>query len=490
MSNNSSSTLIKFNVGKKFCLVNIQLLDKKNPNETLQRFLTEEDIPVYLHMPLSSFIHALAEEDRRSQCQEAEAVTSQVQCVEEARLLARTFTTNTVKWGKPPKSFPQDTGIAQISFADAYHVLCGHVETRKMLLQLERQYALAIHTLLETRARALTALQDKQQTEMQNIAQSRSEGVVQQLVNKHVGEMQALEQKWDREIKEAKELQKEEYQNFIIETYKNSNKQELNRLIAAQRKTPKVPQFGSGKQEDGISAERVETFTVYLGSQLKTLYNIKLATGDILRLCGKKTLSTQTKNYIKHTKLYSSELSAVILLTDVDVSFSSQTNREFLDICRRSTEFHFEDVEIQLAKMNIELGNQKLNSGDFFVTQHSNLAHVHVVFHIAIEKKNDAKTLNDLVLGLKNILDISSQYDIATLSLPVFFIDPSIKHLFSANHFKRRADTIIKTIRQFLMENTRSEIPLRTIQLIHPPFSEYFEDVREMLKLTFHKTMA
>jgi len=124
------------------------------------------------------------------------------------------------------------------------------------------------------------------------------------------------------------------------------------------------------------------------------------------------------------------------------------------------------------------------------VTQHSNLAHVHVVFHIAIEKKNDAKTLNDLVLGLKNILDISSQYDIATLSLPVFFIDPSIKHLFSANHFKRRADTIIKTIRQFLMENTRSEIPLRTIQLIHPPFSEYFEDVREMLKLTFHKTMA
>jgi hypothetical protein len=68
---------------------------------------------------------------------------------------------------------------------------------------------------------------------------------------------------------------------------------------------------------------------------------------------------------------------------------------DFINICNESTEFHFDDIITQLNDAKRDF-NGKMQTGDIFITRHSNLAFVHIVFHLAVEKKNS----NILVLFL------------------------------------------------------------------------------------------
>ncbi|KAJ3056484.1 hypothetical protein HDU99_007401, partial [Rhizoclosmatium hyalinum] len=53
--------------------------------------------------------------------------------------------------------------------------------------------------------------------------------------------------------------------------------------------------------------------------------------------------------------------------------------------CRQATEFHFDDVEIQIKKaMDAREGGGVVQEGDFFVTKHSNIPQVHVLFHLIV----------------------------------------------------------------------------------------------------------
>ena len=57
---------------------------------------------------------------------------------------------------------------------------------------------------------------------------------------------------------------------------------------------------------------------------------------------------------------------------------------EFLKQCRATTDFHFDDVDTQLQQIRQEAQKQPLSIGDVFITRHSNLQYVHVVFHIVV----------------------------------------------------------------------------------------------------------
>ena len=58
---------------------------------------------------------------------------------------------------------------------------------------------------------------------------------------------------------------------------------------------------------------------------------------------------------------------------------------DFFQICNNSTEFHFEDIDVQLRKVSHEMSAPK--PGDFFITRHSNLPLFHVVFHLVVDVK-------------------------------------------------------------------------------------------------------
>lgn len=142
--------------------------------------------------------------------------------------------------------------------------------------------------------------------------------------------------------------------------------------------------------------------------------------------------------------LYSNDLHGLVLIHNniIESQFSKGTYLlfwlflyvyiciGFRDTCQRSTEFHFNHIDDQLETINeikeqlkFEQGKNKgFNIGDFYITKHSNLSQVHVVFHIVTDdsiKSNDINSRHPVVLGLRNILKISCSNDITSLTIPL-----------------------------------------------------------------------
>lgn len=120
---------------------------------------------------------------------------------------------------------------------------------------------------------------------------------------------------------------------------------------------------------------------------------------------------------------------------------------EFTQICQYSTEFHFPYFEDQLdkvrdsIKINVAVmdsqgkssqaiasqsrrsgSSKNLQTGDVFITRHSNLAQVHVIFHIVTDDSLLSKEINSrhaVLLGLRNILKTACSSDITSLTIPL-----------------------------------------------------------------------
>lgn len=111
---------------------------------------------------------------------------------------------------------------------------------------------------------------------------------------------------------------------------------------------------------------------------------------------------------------------------------------EFQEICRRTTDFHFPNIDSQLEDISNtaqkHLKNQSdpnsvrnsnsalLLPGDFYMTRHSNLSQAHVIFHMVSDESlrgSDINSRHPVVLGLRNILKTACSNDITSLTIPL-----------------------------------------------------------------------
>ena len=63
-----------------------------------------------------------------------------------------------------------------------------------------------------------------------------------------------------------------------------------------------------------------------------------------------------------------------------------------------------------------------LRVGDFYVTRHSNLCEVHLVFHMISDDSvlsNNINSRHPVVMGLRNVLKTASLSDVTTVALPL-----------------------------------------------------------------------
>lgn len=64
-----------------------------------------------------------------------------------------------------------------------------------------------------------------------------------------------------------------------------------------------------------------------------------------------------------------------------------------------------------------------LQTGDVYITKHSNLAEVHILFHLIADESSlrsgDINSRHPAILGLRNILKAACSNDVTTLTLPV-----------------------------------------------------------------------
>ena len=60
--------------------------------------------------------------------------------------------------------------------------------------------------------------------------------------------------------------------------------------------------------------------------------------------------------------------------------------------------------------------------GEIYITRHSNLAEVHVVFHLVVDdsvKASNISTRNPVIVGLRNALHTAVRHSITTITIPL-----------------------------------------------------------------------
>ena len=261
---------------------------------------------------------------------------------------------------------------------------------------------------------------------------------ISQLVNRHVSDTQTLEKRWMEEINKLKRKQKENYQQFIRSLY-------LNEIVGSGLVSRGHEKVGDGLFSDLFRESprtsypsflynpiRVKDTTVlpatnkvstsqhkqfkdilahetWLGSgQQKSCFNVRLTVGDIVELCTKSFSDKEFNiNLACAENLYSNRLSAIVLphntssLADIGGVGAAPRVKQFVKACERATEYHFLPFQAQMRNVKILAARQKnttpsnqknaLKTGEFFLSHHSNLLSVHLVFHLidSLANKSD-----------------------------------------------------------------------------------------------------
>ncbi|PAV77630.1 hypothetical protein WR25_25481 isoform M [Diploscapter pachys] len=258
-----------------------------------------------------------------------------------------------------------------------------------------------------------------------------------------------------------------------------------------------------------------ESYTVYIGSQLKSMHNIRLqSTPSLVDLCKLNNSEEEQSSRLQMAmSMYSRSLSAVILLVAKDPLFHARHNTEFFKLCEQSTELHFDSLEQQLEdnaestrKANLwRMGNEgqaeeetknasdSLEIGDVYCTKHSNLHNIQVqyrsiskrilifqvAFHLVVDdilRTSDIQSRNPCLNGIRNIVRLSARLGITTLYIPLLLIGQPSEATTVAWCLKR-AEMMFKCVKGFLIEvSIRHLINNEKLKLIlSHTSSQYFQ---------------
>lgn len=144
--------------------------------------------------------------------------------------------------------------------------------------------------------------------------------------------------------------------------------------------------------------------------------------------------------------MYSNDLQGLVTLSDGIIG--SGHTEEIKNNCQRSTEFHFPNIEHQLDKIvnlneqvkkesekYVKRNNKHLQTGDFYITKHSNLSQIHVIFHVVTNNnsKEVISSRHPVLLGLRNIIKTACSNDVTSLMIPLLLtydMSEVCKHLY------------------------------------------------------------
>lgn len=86
-----------------------------------------------------------------------------------------------------------------------------------------------------------------------------------------------------------------------------------------------------------------------------------------------------------------------------------------------SLKTHFTHVLITIDKLNFF----SPSAGEFYITRHSNLSEVHIVFHLCVDDNVRSANLtarDPAIMGLRNILKVCCTHDITTITIPLLLV--------------------------------------------------------------------
>lgn len=364
-------------------------------------------------------------------------------------------------------------------FAQSFHRLV-HSSSLMDILKKEQRYAKIIIEMNRHRDQEISSLISEQQNEMdakiEQLDIDTTSEDINNLLSRHYSRQNLVQKRWESEIDAKIGHQKNEYRNWIVQRLSE-------KMFSPEQRSPSID-LSNEDDTDGVDPSSMfsfqvpameESFTIYLGSQLKHMHNIRLMAANVYDFCNLLHMSESISGPNIALSLYSSSLSGVVVLTP---SGQVKANPEILRNASMSTEFHFDQINKQIDEIQSDLQRTtdrspaKLKAGDFFITRHSNLSQTNVVFHlISDEASNSPEEINSrhsVILGLRNILKTASRYDVTNIAIPAL-----LRHEMSEDMTvpwcMRRAELVFKCTKGFMIESASwggSEI--NTLQLVLP----------------------
>ncbi|XP_041694114.1 protein C12orf4 homolog isoform X2 [Coregonus clupeaformis] len=496
-----------FRAGRNDCVLKVplQFPVQENVSDLHGRLMLLHKIPCVveneLKSTLSMFIEGetIQDYDREAELALQRLTTGEVDINQLTNTWAKAYSEITLKRGRPEEpSWDED-------FADVYHELI-HSPASDTLLNLEHNYFVSVSELISERDMELKKLQERQATEMDKVMQELGKTMTDQDVNavasQHFDAQQVLENKWANELKQVTQIQKQEYQEWVIKLHQdmqNPNNSTINEEIKVQpSQLTQEAEPGARLYEEQRQLE--ESFTIHLGAQLKTMHNLRLLRADVLDFCKHRrhgSRGTKLRRLQTALSLYSSALCGLVLLVDNRVNSYSGIKRDFATVSKECTDFHFPRLDEQLEVVQqvvlyarAQTSKHKDQPGEFYISRHSNLSEVHIVFHLCVDdnvRSGNITARDPAIMGLRNILKVCCTHDVTTITIPLLLVHDMSEEM-TIPWCLRRAELVFKCVKGFMMEMASWDGGIsRTVQFLVPQSisEEMFYQLSNMLPQIF-----
>ncbi|XP_027885987.1 ferry endosomal RAB5 effector complex subunit 3 isoform X2 [Xiphophorus couchianus] len=505
--------VFEFKAGKNTCVLRVplQLPVQLNIRDLHGRLMLLHKIPCYIEDELQAALSAFMEEqsgldfDREAELGLQRLACGAVDVNQLTSAWAASYAQTSLEHARPEEpSWDED-------FADVYHELI-HSPASDTLLNLEHSYFVSVSELISERDVELSKLQERQAAEMDKVmhelGNTLSDHDVNAVASQHFDAQQVLENRWASELKQVTAIQKQEYQDWVIKLHqdlqKSNNSSKINEEIKVQPgRLAEAADSGCRPFEEQPLLE--ESFTIHLGAQLKTMHNLRLVRADVLDFCKHRRHSSsgaKLRRLQTALSLYSSSLCGLVLLVDNRVNSYSGIKRDFATVAKECTDFHFLSLEQQLeevqqavlyaraqrcSKQKQPAENQKnggddkskaaernpsnILPGEFYISRHSNLSEVHVVFHLCVDDnlRSGSITARDpAIMGLRNILKVCCTHDVTTVTVPLLLVHDMSEEM-TIPWCLKRAELVFKCVKGFMMEMASWDGGIsRTVQFLVP----------------------
>ncbi|KAM7396361.1 hypothetical protein PAMP_019406 [Pampus punctatissimus] len=524
--------VFEFRAGKHNCVLKVplQFPVQENISDLHGRLMLLHKIPCYieneLKVSLSKFVEkqTIVDYDREAELALQRLTAGDVDVNQLTNAWTRSYVETTLEHARPEEpSWDED-------FANVYHELI-HSPASDTLLNLEHNYFVSISELISERDMEIKKLQERQAAEMDKVMHELGNTLSDQDVNavasQHFDAQQVLENKWANELKQVTSIQKQEYQEWVIKLHqdlqKSNNSSQINEEIKVQpSQLTEAADSGARMFEEQPQLE--ESFTIHLGAQLKTMHNLRLVRADVLDFCKHRrhgSSGTKLRRLQTALSLYSSSLCGLVLLVDNRVNSYSGIKRDFATVAKECTDFHFPCLEEQLEEVqqvvlyaraqrsskqkdqpeipknggddknkNVERNPSNILPGEFYISRHSNLSEVHVVFHLCVDdnvRSGNITARDPAIMGLRNILKVCCTHDVTTVTVPLLLVHDMSEEM-TIPWCLKRAELVFKCVKGFMMEMASWDGGIsRTVQFLVPKSisEEMFYQLSNMLPQIF-----
>ncbi|XP_035441754.2 protein C12orf4 homolog [Spodoptera frugiperda] len=452
--------------------------------ELVQRVINMFHIPVYLEEELNEKLaQFVAEETKNFHNERDKKLLNQLKNSEInvegiIKNWEKLFKDNVMEFAEQKGTSDEEV------FAAAYHKLV-HSPALETILQVENSYAKTVMNTLKSRDEDIEKLTQKQTEEMEEKVRmlniSSTEEEINELAAQQFEQQALVAGRWGSQLDALRQTQRAQHRAWLMDTlqeYQSTSALNTPSNSPLATFSPESVSLPAPVAAGGARLE--ESFTIHLGSQLKQTHNIRIVAMDLLDLCAVEQVDNPAESSRRlqtALSLYSGELAGCVVLCSSPPRRPAPPTTRLLAAADLSTEHHFPSMDAQLRDISERLlepverrnsqrvqadsagprsrSRRDLQTGDIFITKHSNLAEVHVVFHLMVDdsslRSGDITSRHPAILGLRNILKAACSNDITSLAIPLLLRHEMSEEM-TAAWCVRRAELVLKCVKGFMLE--------------------------------------